>query len=292
MNLNILNTSICCLLLVGSGVGNSNAFAQAVTDRATDDAVVSSSDNIDDGTQNTNKQIVETNSTASSLQPFYAQFDVSLNNKYIGEAEMELVQTDSNSFEVRLRSKATKGAAGFARARSRELARFSIENGQTRSLHYEKEEKLLFKKDNWEVDFDWQGDTLYVDEEGDKWSKTLKGNELDSLSIYLVLAKSAANQRPWLVANVVDNDSIDTYSYQILDNEQLDTSCGSLDTRVYQGILPDTYKKVWTWHAEKIDWLPIRVRKTRKSGDILQLDLRAIESTQSPNMNCGVIERS
>ncbi len=289
MNLNILNTIICCLLLVGIG---SSVFAQTTAEHVSDNGDVLNDEIIANSTHNADIEKAETDSAQTSLQPFYAQFDVSLNNKYIGEAEMELEQTDTDSFEVRLRSKATKGAAGFARARSRELARFSIENGQTRSLHYEKEEKLLFKKDNWEVDFDWQKDTLYVDEEGDKWSKTLEGDELDSLSIYLVLAKSAANQRPWLVANVVDNDSIDTYSYQILDNEQLDTSCGSLDTRVYQGILPDTYKKVWTWHAEKIDWLPIRVRKTRKSGDILQLDLRAIESIQSPSMNCGVIERS
>ncbi len=229
------------------------------------------------------------------LQPFIAQFDVSLNGKYIGHAEMELVQTDNSSFEVRLYSKATKGAAGFARARSRELARFSIEDGKTRSHYYEKEEKLLFNKDNWHADFDWQQQTLSVaedDDDNDLWSETLNGGELDSLSIYLVLADSAAKKRPWLTAKIASSKTLDGYSYQIMDDEQLSTACGQLNTRVYQGILPDSYKKVWTWHAEEIDWLPIRVRKTRKRGDILQLDLRAIESTQSPNLNCGVIERS
>lgn len=282
MNLNTLKTNICRLLLIGVVSASLNVFAQT----AVDDAAVASTESIDAAAND------EATSAQSTLQPFLAQFDVSLNGKYIGEAAMELVQTDANNFEVRLRSKATKGAAGFARARSRELARFSIENGQTRSLHYEKEEKLLFKKDNWEVDFNWQNDTMYVDEEGDKWSQMLDGDELDSLSIYLVLAESASNKRPWLVANVVNSDAIETYSYQIMDNEQLETACGPLNTRVYQGILPDSYKRVWTWHAEQIDWLPVRVRKTRKGGDLLQLDLRAIESSLSPSMNCGVIERS
>ncbi len=227
------------------------------------------------------------------LQPFIAQFDVSLNGKYIGHAEMELAHTDNNSFEVRLFSKATKGAAGFARARSRELARFSIENGQTRSHYYEKEEKLIFNKSHWHADFDWQQDTLSVNgKKGDLWSKVLNGGELDSLSMYLLLADSAAKQRRWLTAKIVAAESVEGFSYQIMDNEQLDTACGQLDTRVYQGILPDSYKKVWTWHAEEIDWLPIRVRKTRKRGDILQLDLRAIESSHSPTLNCGVIKRS
>lgn len=226
------------------------------------------------------------------IQPFLAQFDVSLNGKYIGEAEMELAQTGDNSFEVRLFSKATKGAAGFVRARSRELARFSIENGQTRSHYYEKEEKLLFNKDNWSADFDWQQSTVNIDVEGDESAFELEGGELDSLSVYLVLADSAAKRRPWLVTNIITDDAIEGYSYQIMDNEQLDTACGPQETRVYQGILPETYKKVWTWHAESVDWLPVRVRKTRKGGDLLQLDLRAIESPNAAALNCGVIDRS
>lgn len=226
------------------------------------------------------------------LPPFVAQFDVSLNGKYIGYAEMALVQMEDQSFEVRLSSKATKGAAGFARARSRELARFIVDDGETRSLHYEREEKLLFSKDNWHADFDWNQRTLNVDNEGDLWSEPLQGTELDSLSVYLLLADAASKSRPWLTTKVVDNESIETFSYQMLANEQLDSACGSVDTRVYQGILPDSHKKVWTWHAERAQWLPIRVRKTRKRGNILQLDLRAIESTVSPSLNCGVIDRS
>ncbi len=226
------------------------------------------------------------------VQPFVAQFDVSLNGKYIGEAQMQLLQTDTDTYEVRLSSKATKGMAGFAGAKSRELARFSVENGQARSLYYEQEEKLLFDKDNWNADFDWQDHILRVDDEGDEWTQALEGSELDSLSVYLLLADAAAKRRPWLVTKIVTSKSVEGYSYQILENEQLDTACGNIETRVYQGILPDSYKKVWTWHAAETDWLPVRVRKTRKRGDILQLDLRALESVQAPEINCGVIERS
>jgi len=153
-----LNSALIIVLFVIA------VYAQAQTAETNDHATTEPESLADQATSN--KPLVAHSNVfgpTTPLQPFFAQFDVSLNGKYIGYAEMELVSTEDDGFEVRLYSKATKGAAGFARARSRELARFSMHNGQTRSHYYEKEEKLFFDKDNWYAEFDWQQDKLNVD---------------------------------------------------------------------------------------------------------------------------------
>lgn len=221
------------------------------------------------------------------LRPFLAQFDVALNGEVIGFANMEVRPVVDSEFDVEFKTKITRGVGGFARARINETAHLMVHEGNPRSIHYRKEKKHIFDKEIWSADFDWATNHIVVEADDKGWDDMLTGIETDQLTLFLYLAQAAKTQVPQFEYTVIDDDGPQEFDFDLRQGEVLETPCGNYETVVYQGVYPGSYKKIWTWHVAELDWLPVRVRKTRKDGDWAQLDMRAIESQVAAELNCG-----
>ena len=115
----------------------------------------------------------------------------------------------------------------------------------------------------------------------------MTGVETDQLTLFLYLAQAAKTTIRNFEYTVIDDDGPQAFDFDLRQGEVLKTPCGEFETIVYQGVYPGSYKKMWTWHVAELDWLPVRVRKTRKDNEWAQLDLRAMSSDVAPELNCG-----
>jgi len=232
-------------------------------------------------------------------QPFAARFDIQLDGKPMGYGEMTLQRLpdidgrdDLQQFEVLFISKATSGIARLARFRGREETSFVVQDNHVFPLLYAQNESMLFSKDVWQASFNWQDDMLSVSSKDGNWDQAMQVQTVDSLSIYLLLASQAVRTVDSFELSLLKEDKIAAYQWQRLPNATVSNQCGEFDTVVYQGNWPGTDKTIWTWHAPKLHWLPVRIRKNRDEDSYFQIDLSAIAWDEDTQRNCGKLQQA
>ncbi|MGK0272398.1 MAG: hypothetical protein ACI88H_003069 [Cocleimonas sp.] len=90
----------------------------------------------------------------------------------------------------------------------------------------------------------------------------------DRASLELVLARDIAQNKAQLKYNVFERGKIKQYSFQKMGKEEIKTPAGTFSATKVKVIREGTKRETIFWLAEKIDYLPVKVKHTEK-GEVI-----------------------
>lgn len=167
------------------------------------------------------------------------------------ETTQELKKLEKNNWRLSI-------AANNFLGKIKESSTFAVKNNAIESQHYSYWRNILLKNLNIETDFDWT--SRLANTTGNKEGKVaLQGGEFDSLGYQLQLRCDLINQAPVMSYPVVDHDEIDKLEFQIIGEEELETSLGKLNTVVVKRVRNNTKRITTLWFAKDLDYMVVKL---------------------------------
>lgn len=167
------------------------------------------------------------------------------------ETTQELKKLEKNNWRLGI-------AANNLLGKIKESSNFAVKNNAIESQHYSYWRNVMLKNISIETHFDWAAKTATTT--GNKEGKiTLQGGEYDSLSYQLQLRCDLINNSPALVYPVVDHDEIDRLEFQIIGEEEIETSLGKLNTVVVKRVRNNTKRITTLWFAKDLDYMMVKL---------------------------------
>ena len=220
--------------------------------------------------------VVALDNQDNTIQPFVAHYsstwDVGL--KIGGKATRQLQQLENGQWQLSLNAKAMV-------AKLNESSVMAITNGQILPLDYQYQRKILNRKKQLRVQFDWPQQQATTTT-SDSWKMPIKAPLQDKLSVQLQLRKDLS-QTPTPTANqlsyqVAAGGQIETFTYQVHDQEQLVLSSGQYTAIKVERIRDQSsQRQTYIWFAPELNYHVIRIVQIEPDGKRYQLDLQSLE---------------
>lgn len=210
------------------------------------------------------------------LKPFTASYsstwDVGL--KIGGEATRKLQQTDDGKWQFSLSAKAMV-------AKLNEHSLLAFEQGQLLPVQYRYQRKILNKKTNLGIDFDWQQGHATT-HTSNSWQMPIKAPLQDKLSVQLQLQRDLykaqqINIGDQLSYEVAAGGQIEAFNYRIIGTETLNTPLGAMEATKVERLRSESSNRLtYIWFAPKLDFHVVRIVQQEPDGKRYQLDLKQL----------------
>ncbi len=167
-------------------------------------------------------------------------------------------------------------------AKITEISQFQwreLDNGnfQLQPMRYEYHREGLGRDRHAYLDFDWIARQVKNDVENKPWHMDITDGTLDKLSYQLQLRQDLLQNTDLIGYNIADGGNMKQYSFDIIDEEWLDTPVGKLKTLKVERLRKDSNKrKTYIWFAIDWDYLIVRLQHW-EDGKGYELDLHEAE---------------
>lgn len=140
----------------------------------------------------------------------------------------------------------------------KETSTFQIRNQVIESQHYSYWRNVMLKNVTVDTAFDWK--THQATTTGNKTGKvTLKGGEFDGVGYQLQLRCDLMNGVSPMIYPVVERNDIDKLEFQVVGEEELETSLGKLNTVVVKRVRNNSNRITTLWFAKDLDYLMVKL---------------------------------
>lgn len=158
-----------------------------------------------------------------------------------------------------------------------ERTRLELSGEQLRPLHYRFRRVGLGRDREVDIAFDWTAGRATNTVNGKAWQMELPADALDKHSLVLAVAADLAADALRDAYPVADGGKLKRYGHLERGREQVVTAAGSFATRVL--LRQRLGKRVGTlfWHAEALDFLPVRIERKDGDGRRLLLELTGVQ---------------
>ncbi|MDZ7663525.1 DUF3108 domain-containing protein [Thiohalophilus sp.] len=208
---------------------------------------------------------------SAQLPALDIEYSVSRNNLNLGGTHRKLLQTGSDEYVMRAKTKAEGFAAIFVSDIVRETSHFRLVDGQIQPLHY-RYHKNGKDPETFEVDYDRQAQVLrhsLLDK-----TLTLQDNDQDLISFQFAMMLDLQQSVRKLEYRIADKKRIENYSLIPRGEKVFDTNIGKLHTVVMEYYDQKRNRTYTFWCAKELDYLPYQTRRLDSDGDTIELKLR------------------
>lgn len=202
---------------------------------------------------------------------YQAQFDLGISME--GEAIRQLQALKNGQWQLSLHAKAMIASID-------ESSRFQlpIQQHQIRPLQYNYQRKVLGKKKQRQLDFDWQQGTIASRYNDSSTSLALELNTLDTISYQIQLWHDLKAGKPNLEYQVADGGRVKQYRFKRLNDETITTPAGSFDAiKVARDRGKDSGRQTYIWFAKTHDHVIVKLEQIETDGKQYTLLLERIE---------------
>lgn len=190
-----------------------------------------------------------------------------------GEVQRSLTQTPNGNWLF-------KTTASALVASVQESSHLDISANQVIPQSYHYKRKVLGKKREARLTFDWQQAKVHNDVENKPWEMTITPGTQDKLSYQLQmrLDLKAGKTGPFSY-QVADGGKLKTYKFKLMGHEKLQTPLGELDTiKVARDRGPNADRKTYIWFAPAEDYLIVQLRQVESDGKVYALALKSVDT--------------
>lgn len=154
------------------------------------------------------------------------------------------------------------GLLGLVRRdRINERSRWHTVDGRPQPLRYEYHRTGRGEERHVVLDFDWAGNSVINELNGQSWRMTLPGPVQDKLLYQYTLSRDLQNGVEELRYEVADGGGLKVYRFERIGAETLNTRLGPLETVKLRRI--DSDDRTTIWCATALDYMPVRVEQYR-----------------------------
>jgi hypothetical protein len=212
-------------------------------------------------------------SNTNIIQPFTAHYSSTWNLglTITGEATRQLTQLDNGQWQLSLDAKAMM-------ATLQEQSLLAIDDEQILPQAYNYKRKVLSRKKQLAIDFDWQTGKATTTT-SNSWSMPIAAPLQDKLSVQLQLRKDLS-QRPYgrFAYKVAAGGQIETFNYEVKGTEKVKLLLGDFDTIKVERLRNGTSdRETLIWFAPRLNYQAVRIQQVEPDGKSYQLDLQSLE---------------
>lgn len=208
------------------------------------------------------------------IKPFALDFTVSRNDKALGEAQLKLEKTSSETWTFRTHTKGTAGLASIAGVEIDERSEFAWHDGKPQTLRYAFDQKMRFKSKQRSLTVMPQAQRVSGRDGDGEYPLDFEPGLVDRNLVVLAIAADLSRQAKTLQYRVADKRKIETNEYRIAGTEKIKTARGELDAVRIERIRKDSGRQTTTWIAPSLGYLPVRIRQLEPDGETLDMQLR------------------
>lgn len=216
-------------------------------------------------------------SQAAPLVPFKAYYegDFEVGMRLKGEAVRELERLEDGQWRLSVK-------ASTLLARSSESSRFQLHQARIRPLHYHYQRKVLGKKREATLSFDWDALSVLNEVKKIPWSMTIPADAHDKLSYQLQLRHDLAAGATELSYAVADGGRLKTYRFEVLGKETIQSPAGDFVSLKVQRVRDeDNDRETLIWFAPERDYAIVRLLQVEPDGKRYELLLKKLETAPS-----------
>lgn len=210
--------------------------------------------------------------------PIYeARYDVAYKGRRVGESVQRVVHEAGTTY----RFEATTSTRGLARLLRPhpvvEESRFELRSGALRPLSFRVDDGTRKGEDDFAVDFDWAASRARITTSENSVDVPLEPGVHDRATLQITLMLELQSGRGPVEHDLVDNESVKRYTYEVGGTETLETPVGTLEAvRVVQRREGSSRYTVF-WAAPALRHLPVRIEQRRDGETLTTLTLTSIE---------------
>ncbi len=221
--------------------------------------------------------------TAASMEPFKAEYRVSLGGLKLGSAKTELSQSQEGHFVFKKQAKANGLARMFISDSISERSEWRLVDGRPTAVRFEsseidgkkhKRELILFDRANNRALTTWQEQTREIE---------VPEGAVDRLTLEMRMMMDARAQVETFEYPLLERGKLKQRRFVPEGNEKLETPVGTFNTVKYRLVRGDNDKRsTLFWLARELAYLPVRMEHHDKGhGFVVALELSRIHPSIS-----------
>ncbi|MEH6577858.1 MAG: DUF3108 domain-containing protein [Amphritea sp.] len=217
-------------------------------------------------------QVSASESKSPTLSPYRAvyasQWDLGLS--FSGDAIRELRQQGDNW------SLSIKASALIAKISESSLLNYN--NGTVQPARYEYHRKVLGRKRDTILQFNWSKGSVLNDTAEPPWSMDIPVGTLDKISYQLQLRLDLINKKKELVYQIADKGQLKTYRFKRVGNETIKTDLGEFDViKIQRDRGENSKRETFIWLAPELDYLIVKLHQIETDGKEYTLLLNKLD---------------
>ena len=210
------------------------------------------------------------------INGFIAQYDLYHNEFYVGQTKRTLVK--ENKILTFSSTAETMGlAALFADVKIKETSKLRFKNEQLNFFSYSFHEKKNDENFSYQLRLD-KKNTFFNTYKKQNYPVTK--NLHDALGFTVAIMQDMQDGKRNIEYTIADKKKIKTYSLNFLKKERLTTESGYVDTLKIEHYDPQKKVRFTFWCAEKMGFLPVRIKNLNSKGDENLLSLTHFNNKQ------------
>ncbi|WP_151703498.1 DUF3108 domain-containing protein [Nitrincola alkalilacustris] len=208
-----------------------------------------------------------------SLTPYKAIYsnEMDVGISFTGEATRELKQLADGTWQLSI-----EASAMFASVR--EVSQFTVEEDFLKPLKYDYQRRVMGKRREASLSFDWENESVTTDIENQPWRMTITPGVQDKLSYQLQMRMDLAAGKEELIYEVADGGKLQEYRFRVIGEEVIDTPLGQLKSiKVERDRGEGSNRETYIWFAPELDYMVIRIHQVETDGKNYLLFLKSLE---------------
>lgn len=226
-------------------------------------------------------------------EPYSARYAVYRNGKLQARSEFLLQKQEGDTWVMKSESIGTHGMARLVQFRDYEFAEGQYANGRFLPSRYVHELKWVGPNEDSTAEFDWEGGTVTVTDNGYTRTLELVEGAVDPMSLQLELRRQLGSPEPLLEFMLVDKDELELQRFRTLSPERLETSLGCLRTQPVEKVREGSTRFTRSWHANEFGYIPVRMEHGKTDGDHMELRITELVidgNTVEPRPGCAAAQ--
>lgn len=219
---------------------------------------------------------------AAATEPFTARFELTRNDKPIGELVQQLANAPDGTLLYTSRTTPKGVLAWLLSGTVEERTVLERADGRLRPLRYRHERRGIGPDRTVEIAFDWARQRVRNVIDGDPWLMQTPPDTLDKHALLLVVTEDLYAGSLREAYAVADGGTLKHYRFLRAGTAQVVTPAGRFDTVLLQRRRGDKTTGTDFWHAPRLDYLPVRIERVAANGDRYLLLLQSIELEERP----------
>lgn len=163
----------------------------------------------------------------------------------------------------------------------KESSKFARQNDSLRPSEYHYSSRVLGKRKDVTVTFDWDAMKATNHVKGGPWSMPINDLSLDRLTLQLQLRYDLQNQREQLSYDIADGGQLKRYTFEKRDQQIIQTKLGKLETiKVVRTDNLSDKRHQYFWFAPKYNYLLVKMEHFEK-GESYTLNVDKVAKLQT-----------
>lgn len=200
---------------------------------------------------------------SAPVKDFTAQYKLYHNGLYVGISERRL-KTEKNMLTFTSATETAGLAALFFKITINETSKLLLKNEQLKFVSYNYDEKNKDKNVVYQLSLDkpQQFYNSYT-----KQHYPAANNLHDTLGFTVAIMHDLQAGKREIKYTIAEKDNLKTYTLKFIKEEKLTTNNGDINTLKMEHYNPQTKHRFTFWCAEKMGFLPVRIRNINHKGD-------------------------